>query len=360
MPHSTRREFLAASAAGAFIAQPLKAATGQSAGPIRIGQIGTKHAHASGKMGTLRKYPELFEIVGVTEADADQRKRMQESSTYRGLNWITEAELLKTDGLEAIAVETHIDELLATAERCVTAGKHVHLDKPAGTSMKQFRRICKSADDQDLMIQMGYMFRSNPAFQFMFNAVRQGWLGDIFQVHCEMSKKVDNATRKELAQYRGGSMFELGCHIIDAVVTVLGTPEKISAFNRNTRPDFDNLMDTCLAVFEYPRATATVRSSVCEVAGGRRRQFLVCGTKGTIVIRPLEPFQLTLTLESAAGEYKRGTHSVDLPASPGRYDDELRHFAAVIRGDKSSVYSTKHDLAVQEAILRASEMPLDN
>ena len=359
MPHSTRRQFLATSAAGAFIAHPLMATTGQSAGPIRIGQIGTKHAHASGKIGTLRKYPELFEIVGVTEADADQRKRMQESSTYGGLNWMTEAELLRTDGLEAIAVETHIDELLATAERSVAAGKHVHLDKPAGTSMKQFRRICKSADDQNLMIQMGYMFRSNPAFQFMFNAVRQGWLGDIFQVHGEMSKKVDDARRPEFARYRGGSMFELGCHIIDAVVTVLGPPENVSAFNRNTRPDFDNLMDTCLTVFEYPQATATIRSSVCEVAGFRRRQFIVCGTKGTIVISPLEPFQLTLTLESEAGGYIRGTHTVKLPASTGRYDGDFKYFAAVIRGDESAVYTTKHDLAVQETILRASEMPLD-
>ncbi len=359
MPNKTRRHFLAASAVGALVAQPLIGAVGRSTGPVRVGQIGTKHAHASGKMATLRKFPELFEVVGVVEADTDQRKRVQDSPAYRNLNWMTEAELLEADGLEAIAVETHIDELLATAERCIAAGKHIHLDKPAGTSLSQFRRICQSADEQHLMIQMGYMFRSNPAFQFTFNAVRQGWLGDIFQVHCEMSKKVNDATRKRLARYRGGSMFELGCHLIDAVVTVLGRPERVSAFNRNSRPDFDELRDTCLAVFEYPNATASVRSSLCEVAGGRRRQFVVCGTKGTIVIRPLEPFELTMTLESDVGEYKQGTHSVSLPASQGRYDGDLRHFAAVIRGQQSALYPTSHDLAVQESVLRASDMPLD-
>lgn len=360
MTAPSRRSFLAASTAGALITQPLIAAVNRSSGPIRVGQIGTRHAHASGKMAALRKFPKLFEVVGVTESDVEQRKRVQDSPTYRGLNWMTEAELLNTSGLEAVAVETHVDGLLDAAERCVAAGKHIHLDKPAGTSLSQFKRICTAADQQNLMIQMGYMFRSNPAFRFVFRAVREGWLGDIFQVHCEMSKKVNDATRGTLSQYRGGSMFELGCHVIDAVVTVLGPPKNVSAFNRNTRPDFDNLKDTCLAVFEYPNATATIRSSVCEVDGGRRRQFIVCGSKGTAVIRPLEPFRLSLTLESAAGDYQRGTHSIELPASTGRYDGDMQHFAAAIRGNEPAAYSTAHDLAVQTAILRASDMPLDS
>ena len=68
------------------------------------------------------------------------------------------------------------------------------------------------------------------------------------------------------------------------------------SFNRNTHPELDQLNDNCLAVFQYPRATATVRSSLVEVDGNRRRQFVVCGTLGTIAIVPLEPPQLTLTM----------------------------------------------------------------
>jgi predicted dehydrogenase len=275
------------------------------------------------------------------------------------LNWMDQETLLAVPGLEAVAVETHIDQLLETAERCVDAGKHIHLDKPAGTSLKHFRQICKRADEQNLMIQMGYMFRSNAAFRFLFHAVRQGWLGDIFQVHCEMSKKVNDSARGRMARYRGGSMFELGCHLIDAVVTVLGTPSKVSAFNRNTQPELDNLMDTCLTVFEYPRATATIRSSLCEVSGWQRRQFVVCGTKGSIVIRPLEPYQLSLVLEDDAGDFKRGTHSIELPPATGRYDGDMQHLAAVIRGKEPAEYNTSHDLAVQEAVLRASNMPIE-
>jgi predicted dehydrogenase len=84
-------------------------------------------------------------------------------------------------------------------------------------------------------------------------------------------------------------MFNLGCHLIDVLVIVLGKPEKVTAYVRRTRPQQDNLADNQLAVFEYPKATATVRSSVMEVDGGKRRQFVVCGDKGTVDIKPLEP-----------------------------------------------------------------------
>lgn len=356
MNPTDRRTFLASSATAVLAGAAESSAQTANVKKIKVGQIGTKHAHASGKMAAFRKFPELFEVVGVVEADDSQRKRVAESKTYAGLNWMTEQQLLDNPGLEAVAVETEIDSLLPVAERCIAAGKHIHLDKPAGTSLAHFRKICAAADARDLVIQMGYMFRSNAAFRFLFHAVRSGWLGDVFLLHCEMSKKVNDATRVQLARYKGGSLFELGCHLIDAVVTVLGPPTKVNAFNRNTRPDHDNLMDNCLAVFEYPTATATVRSSVSEVEGFRRRQFHVCGTKGTISIQPLEPYRLQLTLETDTGKYKRGTHEIELPASTGRYDGDFQHLARVIRKQEAPEYDTAHDLAVQRAVLEASEM----
>lgn len=356
-----RRSFLNATAVGtlATATSPVASAVSTNAAPVKVAQIGTKHAHARSKMATMRKYPELFDIVGIAEGDSRRRREVQELPAYRGLRWMTEEQIHAADDIVAVTVETDVDNLLPTAERCVEAGRHIHLDKPAGTSLDHFRRICVSADRQGLMIQMGYMYRNNPAFRFTFEAVRKGWLGDIFQVHCEMSKKVNRETRIRLAKYAGGSMFELGCHLIDATVTVLGVPQHVSSFLRNTQPEQDRLMDTCLAVFEYPKATATIRSSLCEVEGGQRRQFVVCGSKGTAVIHPLQPFRLSLTLEDSVDGFSRGTHEVKLPAPAGPYDGDLKHFAAVIQGQVPAEYDTAHDLAVQEMLLQACGMPVN-
>jgi predicted dehydrogenase len=326
---------------------------------IKVGQIGTAHAHASGKMATLRKLTDDYEVVGVVEPDAALREAARQQATYRDLPWMTEEELLNTPGLQAVAVETAVRDLVPTAARCITAGMHLHLDKPAGPSMPLFQKLLDEAARKHLTVQMGYMFRNNPAFQFCFQAVRAGWLGEVFEMHGVISKKSPDAARRPLAEFVGGTMFELGCHLIDALVAVMGKPQRVTPFARQSRPELDRLADNTLAVLEYPHATCTVRSSVIEVEGDRRRQFVVCGDQGTIDIRPLEPPTLLLALDAPRESFRRGCQEVPLPAMPGRYDDQLHELARIIRGEIEHPYPPAHDLAVHETILRASGMPCD-
>ena len=165
---------------------------------------------------------------------------------------------------------------------------------------------------------------------------------------------------QELAAYPGGSMFELGCHLIDPLLTILGKPTRVTPHNRRTFEDRDDLLDNCLAVFDFADATATIRSSLVEPDGGRRRQFVVCGTKGTLSIRPLEPPQLQLTLEEPAGGFAAGNHHVELASSPGRYHGAWKALWAASRNRRPLACSPDHDVAVQRAVLLASgfEIPV--
>ncbi len=333
-----RREFLRAagmSAAGMVALQSkgtsLSSAVAPKNTPVKIGQIGTLHAHASGKMESLRKLSEWYEVVGIVEPDSVQRKSAESSAAYRGLKWMTEEELLNTPGLKAVAVETAVKDLLPTAGRCLTAGMHIHLDKPAGESLGGFRRLLEQASARRLVVQMGYMLRHNPAFRFCFQAVREGWLGKVFEVHAGMSRDYTVQAREPLLPYRGGAMFELGCHLIDALATVLGKPDAVTPYNRRIKPELDALFDNQLALFEYPQATATVRACLAEIEGARRRQFTVAGTEGTIAIQPLEPPTLVLTLDRPRGTFVKGRQEVALPKMTGRYDDHLIELARIIR-----------------------------
>ncbi len=325
---------------------------------IKIGQIGTIHAHAAGKMATLRKLSKDYEVVGIVEPNADRQERLKNHSAYRGLKWLTEEQLLNASGLQAVAVETDITELVPTGVRCVSAGKHIHLDKPAGLSLTEFRALLDDATRRQLTVQMGYMYRHNPAFQFCFEAVQKGWLGEVFELDGVMSKTINSQQRQELARYPG-SMFELGCHLVDALVKVLGKPDRVTGFSRRTRPEQDNLADNQLAVFEYSKCTATIRSALIEVAGEKRRQFVVCGDRGTIEIRPLEPPRLLFAPDRPFQKYQKGYQEVNLPSMPGRYDNQLIELAQIVREEAESPYPPEHDLAVQEALLKASGVPLN-
>ena len=168
---------------------------------IRIGQIGTKHAHATGKFETMRKLNELYEVVGIVEPDENRQKEMAAHPAYEGANWLTEDQLLSTEGLKAVAVETDVVELVPTAQRCLETGLHVHVDKPAGPSMSACRRLHATADKAGLTIQMGYMFRYNPGFEFLFRAVDNGWLGPITELNGMIGKYAGDSVRLEIGQF---------------------------------------------------------------------------------------------------------------------------------------------------------------
>ncbi len=331
---------------------------------IRIGQLGIGHNHGAAKMAALRKLSDRFEVVGVAEPDPEWRRKRATDPAYQGLRWLTEEELLNTPGLEAVAVETDVPDLVPAAQRCLDAGLHLHLDKPGGESMGPFRALLETADRRGLVVQMGYMFRHNPALQLCCRAVREGWLGRVFEVHAVTSRMDGMECRTWLSQFHGGAMYIFGGHLIDLVVTMLGRPDRVTPFLRQTWPEKDNLMDNGLAVLEYPHATATVRTAVVEYEGFRRRQFVVCGDQGTVDIRPLEPVGkdapptvVRLTLSRARESFAAGYQEIVMPTLPGRYDAQLIELAQVIRREKENPYSSEHELIVQQALLEASGYP---
>jgi predicted dehydrogenase len=322
---------------------------------IKVGQIGVGHGHAA-KLAVFRRSPD-YEVVGVVEPDEGLRRRAEGLPAFKGLPWMTREQLLDVPGLQAVLVETRVRDLLDNADACVAAGKHVHLDKPPGDSLPRLKRLLDAAAQKKVLVQLGYMYRYNPAVVLLRDFLKKGWLGEVFEAHAVISKVVGADERRQLAEFAGGILFELGCHVIDLLVGLLGKPAEVQAFPRHSARLDDGLMDNMLAVFTYPRATATVQSSALEVEGFARRHLVLCGTEGTFHIQPLDDPQARVALKTARGEYVQGYQDVRFPRYE-RYVADAADMARVIRGDKKADFSAEHDLAVQEALLRACGLPV--
>lgn len=356
MSFVSRRHFLNTSGATLFATQTL----GQAANSkrIKVAQIGTKHPHAEGKFTTMLDLVDIFKVAGLCEEDNTQRQRVYTRRSYQSSTWLTEDQILGDPEIKLVAIETDIDNLVPTALRCLKAGKHIHLDKPAGQKLAPCKEMHHEAGRRGLTIQMGYMLRYNPAFQFLFKIIKEGWLGEITEVHGHMGKKASPKLRRELSQYPGGGLFELACHLIDALVTILGKPNDVQGVHVKTQRDA--FKDNQIATFQFDRALATIGSNHNDPFGGPRRHFTVIGTEGSLAIQPLEPPEVSLALTKDRGKLKRGKQQISMPKTEGRYHEEFRDLAKIVRGEKSLAWDFEHDLIVQEALMLASGLPLDD
>jgi len=332
-----RRLFLAAAAASSAHAAPRR---------VRIAFLGGSHSHGFAKARIVSESPD-WDLAGVCEEDPGLRRKYEEAR----IPLISAADALAA-GVEVVAIESAVKDHYSQCRAALEARKHVHVEKPPADTMEGMRELVKLAGRHGRLLQSGYMWRYHPGVNRVIEAVRQGWLGDVYLVRGVIDTAVGPEARLQNAAFRGGMMFELGSHMIDSIVRMMGRPDRVTPFLKRTGASADTLADNTLAVFEYPRALAMVQSATPRLNSGSHRRLEVCGTRGNAIIQPMEPPRLTIELAEAAGPYQKGVQSVTLPPYQ-RYVDDLRELAAAVRGEGKLTVSLEGELLVQETLLRA-------
>lgn len=325
---------------------------------IRMAQYGTRHGHAEGKYLAMVKSPDV-EVTGVYEPDAKRRQELHESEgAFRDAVWYTHPEeLLDDDSIVAVASEGWNSESLDHTEAIIQAGKHVWYDKPAGDNWPQWQRIVAAAEEAGLLIQMGYMFRYHHGFHQIAEWAKAGTLGEIHSIRAHMSTNLNTAQREVISVHNGGIFYDLGGHMLDQVVWLMGRPTNVTSFLRNDTGIVPTFHDNTLGVFEFEKGLAFVDISAIEPRPMARR-FEVYGSRGSaIIVDPFEPARIIrLCLEEAYGEYGKGVHMVKLPAQSRQemYEAELTAFVATLRGEQPPDRPLSHELLVQETLLRTT------
>lgn len=340
----TRRSFAA-------LAGPLLAS---APAPIRAAMIGTGHGHAHSKILALRSMP-AYEFVGVCRPDPDDPAI---GPAFQNVRWLTEDEVVKDASIRMVAMEfADPRRNLEYAQKCIAAGKWVHLDKPPGDDLQALRRLLDDAQRAGRTVQMGYQWRYHAGMQAAIEAARQGWLGRVYRFRASIDKAIGAEERRHLAKYRGGMMFSEGCHLVDRAIALLGKPARVQGFIRHHAPEPDGLADNNLIVLEYPQAIAEISLAGFDPHGNQHRYVEILGTNGSARAQPFAPVRLSVTLQSPNGPYRAGEQTLEPPSPPGLpYTPDFEELAGVIHGARKPAYSAEHDLLTQEVLLEACGM----
>jgi predicted dehydrogenase len=347
-----RRELLGAAMAASVlggapaVGRSAKAAPAYGPTRIPIGFLGACHSHAADKVQVVRESAD-FELVGVCEADETVRRRLDQC----GVPLVSQAELLER--AQVVAVESDVADHARHAQLALMAGKHVHLEKPPADTFEAFRDLVALAHKHKRLMQMGYMWRYHPGINAALEAARKGWLGEVHLVRGTINTLLGPERRPEWGRFPGGVLFELGSHLIDVLVRLLGRPTKVHSALATHGPVADKLADNTVAVFEFPRALGVISSTTLQNNAMAHRRFEILGTQGTAVVGPIEPPKLMIDLAKAAGPYRAGIHPVALPPYR-RYVDDFAELGRAVRQGMPLSISPEQDLLVQESLIRAS------
>lgn len=323
--------------------------------PVRMAMYGTKHSHSRGVLSVMLANPDV-EVAGVYEPDRFRRDELAASgdAPWSLIRWLDHpADILDDQKIVAVASEGDNAESLAHTEAIIGAGKHAFYDKPAGEDLPRFERVLASAKEQSLLVQMGYMFRYNDGFARIADWARSGFFGSVYSVRAHMSTNIGADSHARVAQHRGAILFDLGGHVLDQIVWILGRPQRVTSFLRTEFSETPGFVDNSVAVLEFDRSIAIVDIAAMEPKPAARR-FEVYGDAGSAILEPMEPATtLRLCLTEAKGGYAEGVSTVQLEARP-RYVASLAAFVEDVRGAKTPDRSLDHEFLVQETLLRAT------
>ncbi|MBV8818980.1 MAG: Gfo/Idh/MocA family oxidoreductase, partial [Acidobacteriaceae bacterium] len=238
-----------------FLGMAALAAAGASSGPIGIGFLGASYSHFKGKFEVVRGSSD-WRLVGISETDA----RVRSSLDQAGVRLMAREELLASPEIQVIAVESDVPDHAADGKAVLQAGKHLHLEKAPAYRLQDLEEIVKLARDRNRLVQVGYMWRYHPGINKALEAARNGWLGSIYLVRASISNQLETSRRAEWGRFEGGPMFELGGHVIDPMIRLMGRAKKVNSILRTDAQTKDKLHDNTMATLEWENAIGVVQA----------------------------------------------------------------------------------------------------
>jgi UDP-N-acetylglucosamine 3-dehydrogenase len=278
------------------------------------------------------------ELLAVCDINAERAKNVAKQFNVKAYTSI--GKMLKRKDIDAVSICTWSINLARGALTALKAEKHVLVEKPMATNVKQAEKLLATAEEKGLHLTVGFLMRFIPGVRHIKNAIENKMIGNLV---CATAKRVS-----EWPERIGdvGVVKDTAIHDIDITRYLFGEePTAVYAKTGNMKhkkfEDYTQIMLT----FESGKS-AFIESN--WLTPYKTRTLVVTGSEA---IMKLDYITQELTIEDAK-ETMQPRYAWQEPLKL-----ELQHFAnCILKKEKSLITGMDGVKALQiaEAVLKSS------
>lgn len=203
-------------------------------GLIGAGSIANVHAAAINEAGST-----LVAVCDLDIAKAEELLQAHAGSESAGVALDTAEAVLAMDEVDAVVVATPNASHVPLACQALEAGKSVLLEKPMGVSTQECRQACQVQQTTGQCLQMGFVTRQSDVVLHAVEALASGGIGEVYHVDVALHRRRGipglGGWFTTKAESGGGVLVDIGPHLIDLVLHLLGRPAVLTASATMTR-----------------------------------------------------------------------------------------------------------------------------
>lgn len=249
----------------------------EAANVVRVGLVGYGYAGATFHAPLISAVPGLSLDAFVSSNPAPIAERYPQATIH------AQADALLCDpAIDLVVIATPNHTHFPLAEAAMRAGKHVVVDKPFTLDLAEARALIGLSQETACNLTVFHNRRWDSDFATVRKAIGEGLVGDPvhLETHFDRFRPLVRDRWRENAGPGAGVWFDLGPHLTDHALLLMGLPDRVTASlalqREGARSD-----DWAHVVLEFGGKRAILHASML-VSGGPPR-FIVHGTGGSAV-----------------------------------------------------------------------------
>lgn len=189
---------------------------------VGLGKMGLLHA------SILNVFPDV-ELVALVDKSTLMKRLYKSIFSSVGVRVIDDFQKLSGLNLDAVYVTTPISSHSYIVKNLYTKGivRNIFVEKTLASDYDQAKELCVLAKDLGSKTMVGYMKRFSVIFRKAKELLTEGTLGEpcSFKAYAYSSDFTGSTKESKSSASRGGAVRDIGCHLIDLALWLLGDLE---------------------------------------------------------------------------------------------------------------------------------------